>query len=341
MEPMAPQRIEISYKTIIFTAFFLIFLWVFYQIREIVFLVFLSFIAASGLRPAVDGLEKIKIPRVAAILFVYLLLILFLVVTLYLIIPLLIDETIKMIQELIYFFSPISPYFNITPDKLTEQLGPISSNILKATVSVVSNLFSFFTFFVFTFYLLMERRHMRTFLRSLLGEEMKERLVKLILQIEERLGAWVRAELMLGTIIGVMTYVGLMFLNIESALPLAILAGVLELVPIIGPILSAIPAVIIAFVVSPWLALATALLYLLIQQLENQLIVPYVMKKAIGLPPMVTILAILIGGKLSGFVGMLLSIPVLVCLQIIIPELMSIRDELRLRGMEEKVSAKL
>jgi predicted PurR-regulated permease PerM len=110
---------------------------------------------------------------------------------------------------------------------------------------------------------------------------------------------------------------------------LAIFAGLLEIIPVVGPIVSAIPAIIIAFTMtsSPWLALAVAALYFLIQQLENHIIVPLIMKQAVGIPPVITIIAILVGGQLYGVIGALLSIPIFICFQILFQEFFSSREE--------------
>jgi len=129
--------------------------------------------------------------------------------------------------------------------------------------------------------------------------------------------------------IGLMSYVGLSLFGIEYALPLAILAGLLEIIPIVGPIISAIPAIIIALTISPspFLAIAVAILYFIIQQFENHIIVPMIMKQAVGIPPVITILAILIGGRLAGISGALLSIPIFICLHILFQEFFTSREE--------------
>lgn len=322
------QRIEISYKTIIFTVLFLISLWLLVQIREIIFLLILSVIAASGLRSVVNRLEGMKMPRVVAILIVYLILMSLIFLTLSSIIPLLIKQTNRLIQQLLYFFSFsfLAPYIDTSAARVTDQLASLSGNLYRATVGAISIIVNFFTFFVFTFYLLLERRHMRVFIRNFLGEEMKDRIVKVMLLIEDRLGAWVRGEVSLALIIGTLSFIGLTLLRVEFALPLAIIAGVLEVVPILGPIIAAIPAVIVASLVSPLLAVFVAVLYFLIQQLENHLIVPQVMKRAVGVPPMVSIVAILIGAKLSGVTGALLAIPLFVCAQIILQEFVTTKE---------------
>jgi predicted PurR-regulated permease PerM len=126
-------------------------------------------------------------------------------------------------------------------------------------------------------------------------------------------------------IIGLTTYIGLTILGIEYALPLAVIAGLLELVPTIGPIISSVPAILIALVQSPVLAIAVAALYLLIQQAENNIIVPKVMERAVGVLPLVTILALLIGGTLFGVVGAVIAVPTVAMIQVVVEELGTIR----------------
>ena len=148
-----------------------------------------------------------------------------------------------------------------------------------------------------------------------MGSEATKPFIRIISKIELRLGAWVRGQLILAVTIGICTYFGLLLLKIPFALPLALLAGILEIVPIIGPIIAAIPAIIIAFTISPILAVATIALYVIIQQLESNLVVPYVMRKAVGLPPIATIIALMAGAKLAGIGGALLAIPIFVTIE--------------------------
>ena len=105
------------------------------------------------------------------------------------------------------------------------------------------------------------------------------------------------------------------------ALPLAILSGLLEVVPVIGPIISSLPGILLALTISPVLALAVAAMFLVIQQAESHIIVPQVMKRAVGLNPLVVILAIAVGTRLLGIVGALLAVPIAVVLQIVVTEI--------------------
>ena len=123
------------------------------------------------------------------------------------------------------------------------------------------------------------------------------------------MGEWLRGQLILGLIVGVAVYLGLLFLGVNYALLLALMAGVLEVVPYVGPIISLVPALIIGFAQSPVIGFAVIILYLIVQQLENHLLVPKVMQKVTGLNPIISILALLVGIKAGGIIGTIFSIP--------------------------------
>ena len=316
-----PHRIEISHRTIIFTVLFLIFLWILYQVRDVIFLFLVSFVVMSGLRPFVDYLERLRLPRSLAILLIYILLFVLIGLIFSLIVQPLAEQSQRLISEIGKYISAFLPFIKFSPEQITKQLTPISQNLFKITSGVFSTLVGFFTFVVFTFYLLLERRYLKQFLRNFVGIEAEEQITKVLRQVERRLGAWVVGQVALMIIIGVSTYIGLRLLDVEFALSLAIIAGLLEIVPILGPVISAIPSVLIALTVSPILAVAVVALYFVIQQIENNIIVPLVMRRAVGLPPLVTIIAIMVGGKLAGIGGVVLSVPILVSLQIVMKEM--------------------
>jgi predicted PurR-regulated permease PerM len=134
--------------------------------------------------------------------------------------------------------------------------------------------------------------------------------LRLWTKIQNRLGNWLRGQLILSLVIFTLTYIGLSILQIKYALVLAMLAGSFELIPYVGPILSSVPAIFLAFVQAPYLALFVILLYFIVQQLENSLIVPKVMGRVTGLNPIVVLIAVLIGAKIGGIVGTLMAVPV-------------------------------
>jgi len=166
----------------------------------------------------------------------------------------------------------------------------------------------------------MERKNLGKYLFILFTGDGHDRAADFMKRIEERLGSWVRAEFLLMTIIGVMSYVGLRILGIDFSLPLAVIAGLLEVVPNIGPTVAAVPAVIFGLTISPLYGLAVAALYFLIQQIENTLIVPKVMSKELGINPLVVIICLAVGFKLGGISGVLLAVPIFLVVQEIVVE---------------------
>jgi predicted PurR-regulated permease PerM len=145
--------------------------------------------------------------------------------------------------------------------------------------------------------------------------------------IQKDIGAWGRGLLVLCLVVGLMDYIGLKILGVNFALALAVLAGVLEVVPWLGPWLAGIPAVVVALTQSPIKALMVAILYIAVQQIENNLIVPQVMRRAIGLNPLLVILILLIGAKLAGPAGIILAVPIVTIIVILIKEYLRIKGE--------------
>lgn len=329
------SKIEISHKTIIFTVFFLIGIWFLVQIKDILFLLFISFILMAALRPWVDGLMRVRVPRIVAILLVYIIVFGVFGLSLAGTIPSLIVQSGRLIQELPTFVARVMPYWDIDVSQLSRQIAPIGESLVKVTVGVFSNIVTTLAVLVLTFYFLLERKHGEMVLVDTLGEDVAKRVIDVVKKVESRLGSWMQGQLFLMAIIGVLVYGGLTVLRVEFALPLAILAGFLEIIPMIGPIVSAIPAVLVALAVSPFLALSVVALYFIIQQVENNIIVPQVIRRSVGLSPLVTIVALMIGGKLAGTVGAILSVPIFVTFQVIVGFILSQSSK-----SEEKIGRK-
>ena len=307
-----PKKIEISHKTIIFTIIFLLFLWFIVQIGEIISWFFISFILMSALKPIVDYLNSIRIPRILAIILVYICILIIFGFIASTIIPPLVTQTLNLSQSLPEYLRLVLPSLNLDPQNFAEQISSIGSNVLQLSVGLFNNIVSLFTIMVISFYLLFERNNLETYLSLFLGKSSGGKIEAIFAKVEERLGAWVRGQLTLILCIGILTYIGLFSLQIPYALPLAIIAGLLEIIPTLGPILASLPAIIVAFTVSSLHPVFTIILYFVIQQLENQIIVPVVMSKIVGLPPLVIILAILVGARLAGIAGVILAVPVVV-----------------------------
>ena len=315
-----PKKIEISHRTIIFTFIFLLTLWLLYYIRDILIAVFVALIIMAVLNPMVTKLSRYKIPRSLSVILTYLLLLLVVSFAIAAIVPPLVTETSGFVTNFPGLLENIGVSSYLSDQvlgQLINQLGTLPAGIAKATVSLFSNILGIVTIFVFAFYLLTDRHKFDDQLASLLGDTRAKVAAHTISELEMRLGGWARAQLSLMIIIGVFTYIGLRLLEIPFALPLAILAGILEIVPYAGPIISAVPAVIIGLGISPVIGVATAALFFLVQQLENYLFVPKIMQRSVGVNPIVTLLSLAIGFRLAGVLGLLISVPVYLTIQVI------------------------
>ncbi len=320
------SKIEISHRTIIFIIALLAAIWLILAIRDILFLLFISFIVMSALRPLVDMAEKKKIPRVMSILVVYIVVIGGIGAAISSLIPPLITQTTRFIANFPNYVALIAPYYQMDIRSITSQIAPISENIVRVTVGIFSNIVTTMTVLVFTFYLLLEHESIERYIRKMLSLKSGEKVISTLNTVEMSLGGWLRGELVLMFAVGLLSYIGLSFLRIDYALPLAIIAGLLEIIPVIGPIVSAVPAVLVALSISPFLGLAAVALYFIIQQLENNIIVPVVMKKAVGISPLIVIISLMVGSRLAGLAGAVLAIPVVVMMRAIIVALLASRE---------------
>jgi len=320
-----PKKIEISYRTIIFIAVFALGLWILFQIREVLLTLFVSLILMSSLNPSIERLEKLRIPRPLAIILFYLLVLAILSFSLVGIVPPLIEQTSSLIARIPDFFKQFK-ILGMDEKVIASQLSQFSSipaNIIQFIIGFFSNILTFFAISIISFYLLMERKNLDRYLVSFFGEEKEKEIGRIIDKIESKLGGWVRGELLLMIFVGILSYVGFRVVGLEYALPLAILAFLLEIIPNIGPTLSAVPAVLVGLTVSPVRALVVVGLCFLIQQIENSLLVPRIMRQVAGVNPLVSIISLAIGFKLAGVGGAILAIPTFIVIEVIASEISS------------------
>jgi len=311
------RRIEISHRTIIFTVFFLAFLWLIYLIRDIILEFFVALLIMTILNPIVSRLSRFRIPRAVSVFVVYLLALAIIGGAVGAIVPALVPQTTEFGIGLPKYLASLGnwQFGEQILKELLSILGGLPTQLVKLSLSFFSNLLAVFTVMILAFYLLLVREKLDEQLGAVFGEDKIKQIGKILNLLETKLGGWARGQITLMVLVGAATYLGLVLLGIPFSLPLAILAGLLEVVPYMGPILSGIPAVIIGLGISPLMGLATAALYFLIQQVENYVIVPKVMEKSVGVSPIVTLLSLAIGARLAGFVGMLIAVPVFITAQ--------------------------
>lgn len=337
-----------SFSRKIITGFFLILglvtlITAIYQLRSLLMLFFLAFIFASALNGPVLRMAKAKVPRPLAIGLLYILILGLLSVLLGLALPPLIRQTALLLAT----FSKLLGISDYTLDQLTRldvsslaesfdqyvlkyqsifgQLQDSITSIANLIFSTFSAVFVFFSLLITTFYFLMNMDHLAVSFAWLLpgsAEDQADRAREITKKIQNQLGSWVTGQLSLMLLVGLITFIGLTLLGVPFALPLALLAGLLEIVPNVGPVVAAVPSIIIAFfMMNPIMAGATLLFYILVQQFENNLIVPMIIKGAVDVRPLTTLILILMGFELLGVAGALLVVPFYITVRTFIREL--------------------
>lgn len=328
----------------IISSFFLIlglviFVGVAFLLKSLLLLFFLAFIFASAMHPLISKLQTKRIPRPVSILAVYTIILSFLGVLVAAILPPLIQQSGQLISrisgllELPTFtvdgflamdFNEIASSVN-NYGSLLQQLQGSLSTILDIVFSTFSVVFVLFTLLLLTFYFLLDMKRVAAIFAWMLPGNKQEKIEtskNLLAKIQIQLGGWVRGQLTLMFLIGIVTYIGLSLLGIPYALPLALLAGLLEIVPNLGPTIASIPAIVIAFLmVNPVIGVVTIVFYILVQQFENNLIVPVIMKESVNVRPLTTIILILSGFQLMGVAGGLLSVPLYITVRTICQQL--------------------
>lgn len=272
------------------------------------------------LNPIVKKLSRFKIPKAISVLIVYLLFFATLVISLFTIIPPLIEQTSNFVSGLPTYISGLrisQSYSSEITREVVTLVGNVPSKLLDFGVGIISNIFTLFTTLTFAFYLLMARNKLDGQLNLFIGEKRAKEVSEIIDELEVKLGGWARGQILLMITVGAFNYLGLKILTIPYALPLGIFAGLLEIIPYVGPIIGAIPAVVIGFGISPVIGLAATALAFLVQQTENYILVPKIMEKSVGVSPIIILLALTIGFKIAGVSGVLISIPIVITLQVL------------------------
>ncbi len=340
---MIEKRIDISTGIIFRTILILLGIWFIYVVRDAVALFFIAVILTAAIEPAVNWFQGKKIPRPFGVLIIYLLIFLIGGMLMSFLIPSMVSQFKDFskdfpfhMERLTDSFSGLDSYtkskgIDFNSEKFLSNLGGglnySSGKIFSTTIGVFSGFLSLIIVLSMTFYMSVIEDGMKRFLSSVTPARHKEYVVSLGDRIKEKIGKWMLGQLFLIVLIFVLYYAVLSILGVPYALILAILGGLLEIIPYLGPIISAVPAVIIGFLISPLTGLLVLAAYIIIQQIENHVIVPQIMKKAIGLNPVAVILALLVGVKFAGVLGAILAVPVATAIGVFLGDLMKKPEE--------------
>lgn len=313
------RKIDISHKTIIFTVLFLLGLWFLYYIRAIILELFIAFLLMTIMSPVVGLFEKLKIKRGLSVLITYILVIGVFGGTIALIAPALVQQTTNFVNAFPGYLSNLG-INSVQISELTNSILGQIGGVLSFTVSVFSNVFSVLIILVFTFYMLLGYKDIKSKIIDLLGEKKGEKISRILESVEQKLSKWSIGELTLMFAVAIGNYLGYLLLKIPYALPLAVLTGIFEIIPNLGPIISAIPAVLIGLGISPLTGIGVIVVAFIVNQLENYVLVPKIMQKSAGVSPIIVLISVAIGAKLAGIPGVIIAVPFVVTLQAILEE---------------------
>lgn len=303
--------------------FLLVLGWFLFEIRSILVTVFIAIVIMAALSPFVDALRGRRVPNVVAACITYFIALSLVFALLLPLIPFFASQVHSFFFSLPYYLENAASNLGvvINGDEIQglvrSELDTVGRNAVTVTTRFFGGLFTTLTVLVLSFYLLLDKENVRRSLVTFFPKHQQKKAQSAVHLIEEKLGAWFRGQILLSLAVGVLTWIALTMLQIEFALPLAVVAGILEILPTIGPTIAAVPAVIVGLTISPTIAGIIVLIYMGIQLLENNILVPHIMHKAVGLNPIVIIIAVMIGAKLMGVVGALLAIPFLSALVIL------------------------
>lgn len=313
--------------------------WMLYLVRDTLLLIYVAALVAIGLAPLVSAMEQQQLPRIGslprwgAILVIYTVLIGIIVGVALMVVPPLVDQAralwsatpgmIERGQQWLIERGLLSR--ELTFQEAVEQ-SPVGGSdavgtVIGAVWGLVGGIFGLVTILILAFYFLLDSDRIVSTFVSLFPKGERARVEGACVSVSTKVSAWLGGQLLLAGIIGSTAAIGLVLLGVPYFFVLALIAGLGEMIPIVGPLLAAIPAVAVAFTVSPTVALAVAVFFILQQQFENHVLVPKVMERQVGVRAVGVIIALLIGGSLLGIVGAILAVPTAAILQVLFHEL--------------------
>ena len=342
MSSVNPQKTttDISAFSIIRAIIIILGLAFLYYIREVVALVFIAAIFAVALDPMVSKLGEWKVSRPVGLLLIYFILFALIILSVKLLIP----PISEQVQNLSKALPDLLKKLPIAPAEIekftswsglkrgdvlslsgTQKAFDILTDILGTVVGAVA---FFFIILVLIYYMILRKDALKGMITLAIPKKHRKYFWELASRIQDKLNAWLIGQMLLCLIIGVLAYIGLLIAGVDYALVLALFAGITEFIPYVGPYIGAVPAIFLTYTTAtPLRALFIAGWFVIIQQLENDVIVPKIMHKAVGIDPFVTIVSMMVGVKVGGIVGVILTIPVAAAISEILSDYIEHRDK--------------
>jgi predicted PurR-regulated permease PerM len=324
------HAITISFGGLIRIVIVVAAVWTLWQLSTLVLLLLSAIVIASAAEPGVEFFMKYKFPRPLAVVSVYASVLACLIALVWFFIPPMLAEAIALLAIIPQYVSQVSnlsalPFFqnaSIGPS-LTETVISLQSafantgaGVLQFLSSIFGGVFYFILTIVVSIYFSLQETGVDDFLKIVTPASKQEYVLGLWKRSQKKIGLWMQGQLLLSLIITVLLFLGLSLLGVPYALLLAIFAGLMELIPVFGSVAAAVPGIAVALTTGDLTLVAmVAGLYLIVNQFQAHLIYPLVVKKIVGVPPILVIIALIAGGQLAGVLGVLLSVPIAACVQ--------------------------
>lgn len=313
--------------------------WLLYRYYLVIFILFVAIMLGTVIRPIVNWLYRRGIPRVAGVLIVYALLLAFVIGFILLLFPLVFDQGSAIVSGIPEYYQNLRTWLANSQNEMIASLNQFLPDVLpvlnpvqktnpemlasaEQTLGVVSTasrvVFFAIVILLLAFHWTLDGTRTIQSLIQLLPKSHRENIFDLITSMESKIGYFIAGQGALCLAVGVLALISYLIIGLPNALVLALVAGALEAVPMVGPTLGAIPAGLVALSISPTMLLWVVVATVIIQLLENNFLVPRIMSKAVGVNPFVSLLAIFAFSSLFGVAGALMAIPIAAILQILL-----------------------
>ena len=311
-----------------------------YAARDALMLIYVSSLFAMGFSPLVRMIERPlsrkqrrRMPRVLAILVIYLAVIGTFVLAGLAVVPPLVDQATRLWSDMPQYFNRFQQFlirYPLTAHRVTLQeavenapagTGNAVNTVLVAIWSVIGGVFGLITMLILTFYLLIEAESLFGYVTRFVPKPRRAHFATASREAVMKVSAWLGAQFILAGVMGTFAAVGLALMGVPYFYVVALVAAIGETIPIVGPLVGGATAVVVALTVSPKLALSVGIYFLVLHQLEANILVPKIMERRVGVSPVTVLIALLVGGALWGFVGAILAIPTTAILSVVVEEL--------------------
>ncbi len=324
------KQIVISFKTILLTFAVILAGYVVYRLGPVIGIILIATLLVISLESAVKYFMRLSVlnrplKRSVSVLIVYGLFFLVFIIIGTVGVPPVVTQFQKMIASIGQIGQELNlgDDFNLQLKDFLPQAANVSSEFLSVTISVFSNAATIFSIFVIAIYMSVDWINIKKRIVGLFPEHLEDEAEDTITEIEKNVGHWVKGQLILMLVVGTASFLGLLLLDVRYPLALGMVSGLLEIVPMIGPVMSAIIAAIIGFADAPIKGIGVIALFVIIQQLENNLLVPKIMQRVSGFSPIIILLALLIGSEFFGIVGAIIAVPSTMIISILLKRALS------------------